>query len=139
MIRLMDVWNGREAWTALSELKKPPKLAYRLMKYMKKFNAELEAAEAGCQAAIYEAAGVEPPALVSIGAETPEYAVFLDKFNAFLRDPSDLETVGISMDELIDGLSADAANRLTERQLALLEPFFTERAPVLQLVAPESA
>ena len=133
-MRLLDVWNGRPAWEALAELKKPPKLAYRLMKYLRKLNTELAACEEGRQSCVHLVAGTTPPAIVLLSPDTPEFQVFLGKFNEFLLDESDLEPVGISMDDLIDALDAQTGNLLTERQLLLLEPFFTAKAPVLELV-----
>jgi hypothetical protein len=133
-MKLLDIWNSRESWMALADMKKPPKVAYRLMRYHAKINAELVALEAGREAAVYEAAGVEGPAIVSLNPGSVEYEIFIKGFNKFLDEESDLSPVGISMDALVDALDGDAANRLTERQLALLEPFFTEKAPVLELV-----
>lgn len=129
-MKLLEIHNSAGAWRTLAALKKNPKLAYRLLKYEKKVDAELAVCEQQRSAFIYEAAGVEPPEpgeqkIVQIGAETPEFAAFMAKFNEFLQGESDLAWIGIGMDELIDGLGS-ATNVLTERELELLEPFFTE-------------
>jgi len=134
-MKLFEIWNSSKAWGTLSALKKNPKLAYRLLKYEKKVNSELEACEKHRQACVYEVSGAEPGSVVNIAEGTPEFAVFLKKFNEFLQGESDLDWIGVSLDELIDALDAEIGNVLSENDIELLEPFFTELPkPDLKLV-----
>lgn len=125
-MKLAEIWNSARAWGVLSKLKKNPKLAYRLLKYEKKVNAELKVCNKQRETLVYEAAGVEPPAIVDLGSDTPEYKAFMVKFQEFMQSESDLEWAGISMDDLIEALGAETANVLSENDIELLEPFFTE-------------
>ena len=135
-MKLVNVWNAREAFERLSGLKKPPKLAYRLMKYERKLSAELQLCEAHRLKCVYEVSCAEPGTPVNIEPGTPEFATFLAKFNEFLNNECDLEPVGIGMDVLIESLDAERGNVLSENDLALLEPFFHEKSvPDLKLVS----
>lgn len=126
-MKLVTIWNASNAWATLSALKKNPKLAYRLLKYQKKVIAEHETCEAQRQKYVYEISGAEPGSIVALTEGTPEFADFLAKFNEFLQGDSDLEVVGISMDELIEALDAEKGNVLSGPDLDFLEPFFEVR------------
>ena len=126
-MKLVEIWNSVSAWSTISKLKKNPKLAYRLLKYEKRVDKELQVCEKQRQACVYEVRGVEPGTEVEALLEgTPEYATFLAKFNEFMQAESDLQWIGISMDDLLDGLGAETGNVLSEYDIELLEPFFTE-------------
>lgn len=111
----------------MASLKKPPKVAYRLLKYGNKLQAEYDIIEKQRVKLVYEAAGVPEGSDASINPGSPEHNKFVVGFNEFLFNDSDLEVVGLSMDELIDALDAEKGNVLSEADLALLEPFFTEK------------
>ena len=148
-MKLVEIWNSTRAWGALSVMKKTPKLAYRLLKYEKKVERELKVCEKQKDALVYECVGVEPPTppdmvVVSLPptvtvddtenpgetkeVENPQYVEFWKRFNEFLQGDSDLQLVGITMEELIDGLSEKDGNALSEREIELLEPFFASEA-----------
>ena len=136
---LVQVFNSREAFSRLSVLKKPPKLAYRLMKYAHKFDAEAAVCENQRAKIVCEIAGVEAgsaeAAAVMFLPGSKEYDTWLARFNEFLQTESVIEPVGVSMDALIDGLDAEQGNVLSEADLAAMEPFFAEKAaPDLKLV-----
>lgn len=142
-MKLWQVAQSAPAWAALSPLKKNPKLAYRLLKYNKKVAAEVEAINAQRTALIYEAACVQPPPqgeqlLVQLGANTPQLAAFRAKYTEFLEGDCDLEIIGITMDDLIEGLGAES-NVLSESDLALIEPFFMQPAPTATAAAEPAA
>ena len=143
-MKLVDIWNSSQSWTTLAALKKPPRLAYRLLKYQKKVNAEYEVCEAQRQKLVYECAGVAPPTppdilIVQISntvegpdgsqIENPQFAELVEKFNEFLATDSDLSLIDITMDELIDSLDAEKGNVLSEMDLSRLEVFFTPVTP----------
>jgi hypothetical protein len=142
-VKLHLVWNSRNAWQNLAALKKAPRLAYRLAKYHKQLMEEYNICEKQREAFIYEAAGVTPPEppevlIVNIPSrvmteateeepsheiDNPQFVGFLTKFNEFMQGDSDLELVGVTMDELIEGLAPDAF--ISQDDLVLLEPFFS--------------
>lgn len=134
-MKLLDIWNSKQAWAALSALKKNPKLAYRLHKYEKLVSAELDVCDKQRDALIYEAAGETPPPpgvvkVVEVKAGTPEHASYLAKYTEFLTGTeSDLPWIGVTMDALIEALGAETSNVLSEDDLDKLEPFFTEPPP----------
>lgn len=129
-MKLVDVWNARNAFAVLAQLKKPPKVAYRLMKYSKKFAAEFDICEAERVALVFVVADVEPGTPnINLLPGTDEFAAFQEAFNEFLANDSDLEPVDIGMDALIDALDAEHGNVLSEAELALLVPFFQEKKP----------
>lgn len=133
-MKLLDIWQACasseskpvSAWASLVLLKKPPRVAYRLLKYGAKLSAEYEVIEKQRRALLYEAAGVDEGQPVTLESGTPEFDQFFRGFNAFLIGDSDLDPVGLSMDALIDALDSEKGNVLSEQELALLEPFFQE-------------
>ena len=125
-MKLSQIWNSAKTWAVLSAMKKPPVLAYKLFKYEKLVQAEIEACDVRRQALIYEIAKTEPPAIISLNEGTPEFTDFLSRFNDFLETESDLAWSGITLDELIATLGAEAANVMAESEILALEPFFTE-------------
>lgn len=148
-MKLKEIWESPAGWQSLSATKKAPKLAYRLLKYEKKVERELEVIRKQRETIIYEVIGNERPKhgdilLISIpetidnpeqipGPEpreqivNPQHRAFHDKFNEFLDGVSDLGWIGLSMEELVEGLGE--ANVMSENDLERLEPFFTEPPP----------
>lgn len=135
-MKLIDVWNAVQSnkdksvssWGALTSLKKPPKVAYRLLKYGAKLGAEFDVIEKHRIKLLYEAAGVPEGGAVDIKPGTPEFSQFSNSFTEFLDGDSDLAPVGITMDALIDALDT-VGNALSEQDLAAVEPFFQEAKP----------
>jgi hypothetical protein len=134
-MKLLAIWNARDAFGRLSQLRKPPKLAYHLMKYERKFMVEYGHCEAQKNKCVYEAAGVEFGAPgVTLQPDTPEHMAFVLKFTEFLEQEAGLEPVGVDMDALIDGLDAEKGNVLCEGDIEVLEPFFQAKSADLKLV-----
>ena len=135
-MKLLDVWNAVATsqdrtvspWGALARLKKPPKVAYRLMKYGKDIDDEYNVIDRRRIELVHEAAGVEEGQPVKIEPDSPEFSRFAVAFNEFLDGESDLKPVGIGMDALIDALDSEKGNVLSEQDLALVAPFFQEKA-----------
>lgn len=127
-MKLVTIWNAREAFATLGALKKAPKVAYRLMKYERKFMAEVDACQKQQDACIYAALGKNPACgeRVSVEPGTPEHNTFVTNFIEFLATESDLGPVDMTMEALIEALGAEQGNALSERDLMLLEPFFQE-------------
>jgi hypothetical protein len=106
------------------------------MKYSRKYQIEFEICEKQRVTLVRELANVGPSEVGFIGEGTPEMVELRKRFNEFLQSDSDLEPVGISMEEMVTGLHDDAV--ITEIDLALLEPFFEKRSPTLELVKNEA-
>ncbi len=136
-MKLSEIWNARETFNRLALLRKPPKVAYRLMKYERKLSAELTLCEAQRSKCVCEVAGVDVGSIeaeqVTLMPGTAEFNAFLDRFNEFLDGESDLKPLELEMDALVDALDAESGNVLSEVDLALLEPFFGT-SPDLMLV-----
>lgn len=123
-MKLLQIWNAREAWGRLAAMKKPPKLAYQLMKYGRKFAVEADTCEAHREKCVYEASGAEPGTVVNLEPGSAQFDAFIAKFEEFLTQESDLELAPVGMAELLDALEAEKGNALADNDLALLEPFF---------------
>jgi hypothetical protein len=135
-MKLLQIWNAKEAWGRFSKLKKPPGMAYRMLTYGKQIQSELEVCELQRQHCVCEAAGVEhgtPEAAATTLLPFDEnlkpnqkYIEFQDKFNKFLDTEAALSWVGITMQTLAEALDA-GQNTISDEDLALLESFFTEK------------
>lgn len=127
-MKLVEIWNAQDAFAMLAALKKPPTLAYRLMKYERKYAAEVAVCEEQRSKCVCEVAGVEHGSSeaeqVTLQGGTPEYAKFLALFNEFLNGESDLTPVGMDMEALAAALESQTSNTVSENDLKLLEPFF---------------
>lgn len=129
-VKLRQIQESVNAWQSVSGLKKNPKLAYRLLKYEKKVERELDVIDKQRTALVYECAGEEPPTppdvkVVTLEAGSDAVKQFTKKFDEFLDGESDLELVGITMQELIDGLAEKDGNAISEADIDALDPFFT--------------
>lgn len=128
-MKLLSIWNSAATWQHVSSLKKNPKLAYRLLKYEKQVERELLVCQKMQDSLIYELAGVEPPKpgdvlIVNISDDKDKMQVLNARFNEFLQGDSDLDFIGMTLDELIDGLDEKDGNTLSENHIERLEPFF---------------
>lgn len=126
-MKLLQIWNARPAWTTLSALRKPPGVAYRLLKYERLLDAELLTIEKMRNEAIFKAANIDSGAgsTVSLAPGTAEFQAFAEDFGAFLDTESELKPFDLDMDGLMAALDSQAGNTLAESDLSLLEPFFT--------------
>ncbi len=127
-MKLQDIWNSAAAWRALSPVKKSPKVAYLLLKYENKVQAEVTVCEKQKNALIYELAGVPAPTgndvvLVDISGDADKMSQLQARFAEFLQTESELPQAALTMDALVESLSSDMGV-LTEHDLQQLEPFF---------------
>ena len=122
-MELFAIWQARESWQQLARLRKPPRVAYRLMKYFQQVAQEADICETQRIQCLKDAGYKEGDLMDD---DDPRLAVFADKFKSFLQQPSDVDPLDISLDELIDALDAETGNVLSERDLMLLAPFFRE-------------
>ena len=139
-MQLLQIWNAREAMQRLAQLKKPPKIAYQMLKYFRLYDKEIATCDKAREEFIYQVAGAAAGSVVTIDqlmpnpdkdGETipnPKFQEFFDRFNEFLRSDSDLPWSGITMDAMVEMLDAQEGNALSEDDLARIEYFFTEPA-----------
>lgn len=138
-MKLLQIWNARTTWTSLSALRKPPGMAYRLLKYERLIDAEIAIIDKSRNEMITKAAGVDPGTIVTLG-QGPELDAFVKEFVTFLESESELKPCGIAMDDLVAALDTQSGNVLTESDLVILEPFFTPIAePVLIEMLPAAS
>lgn len=123
-MKLFQIWNAVPAFQTLTALKKNPKLAYSLLKYMKQIESEVAVCEQHRQDCVYEVSGAARGTPVQIEKGTPQWDEFNAKFQEFMRTDSDLEAFDLAMGDLIDALGAETGNVISEDELELLEPFF---------------
>lgn len=133
---LLQIWNSRPAWITLSELRKPPGIAYRLLKYERLVDAEFAVITKSRDAMITKAAGVEAGQFASLQPDSPEYAAFSAELTAFLATESELQPCDLDMDALLAALDTQAGNSIAEGDLALLEPFFTQPVEAANVIEP---
>lgn len=110
----------------MSALRKPPGVAYRLLKYERLVDAEFAIIDKSRNEIITKAASAESGSAVELKLGTPEFEAANSEFLAFLETNSELKPCELDMDDLTTALDAQPGNALAESDLALLEPFFTQ-------------
>ena len=130
-VKLIKIWLSATAWQTVYKLKKNPKLSYRMLKYQRKVERELRTCEKAKDEMVYEIAGVDKPApgdavACDISGDAEKMIELNKRFNEFLQGDSDLELVGMTLEEFIEQLGD--ANVISEEEIELLEPFFTSPA-----------
>lgn len=124
-MKLIDVFRSAEAWKRLSGLKKPPRMAYSLMRYFKSIQDELDIIEKERVNCIRRIAKAGENEAISLKPGSAEIVEFESRFIGFLESESVLVKLSITMDELINALENETDNTLTEKDLLALEPFFS--------------
>ena len=126
-MRLLDIWVAKEAWLHLMQMKKSPQMAYRLYKYGELVLAELQACDQHRQDLIREISGIsDPNTPVEIEPDTPQMTEYGERFNAFLKEESDIPKLTINMENMINSLAEVDGNDINEHQLKMLETFFQD-------------
>jgi hypothetical protein len=125
-MRLGHVFQSIAAWKHLASMRMSPKVAYRILKYLKLIDAEYEIIEKQRVALIRELAKVEDGADAKIDPNTPEMAEYVRRFSEILEVSSGLGQFSFSLNDVLADISEDKNNSLSVQELALLEPFFVE-------------
>lgn len=124
-MNLLDIWESKSSWTTLSQLKKPPKLSLKLLRYEKKVIDEVDICEKARVNFVRQITGAGPNERANIEHGTPQHTEFLEKFSSFLNESeSELESFDMTLDAVIDQL--DPSNKISEHDLGVLEPFFKQ-------------
>lgn len=126
-MNLLQILESRPAWSTLSSLRKPPGIAYKLLKYERLLEAELIAIDKVRNEIIWKVAGAERGTIVTLQIGSPENNQFAAEFLEFVKTESELKPFAdLDMDGLMAALDSQAGNTLAESDLAALEPFFTQ-------------
>jgi hypothetical protein len=136
-MRLANVFGGNAAVGRLATAKLPAKVAYRVLKFARKFEAEFAIVEKQRIALLRDATGAKENEEISLKTDDPKFAEFVEKFNEVLGTESDLALCPLKFEVLLDALESDDGNVLSAQDLAVLEPFFEtdeEVKPDLEIV-----
>ncbi len=125
---LAAILAAENGWNALAGMPKTPKVAYTLMKYFKRvYTPEVQLIVEYRNDLIKE---LVPEGAEGIEQGTPEFEAFGERFSQYLNTSIDLEPVDLTMDELVDAISATETNTITDGALMSVEPFFKDYEPV---------
>ena len=136
-MKLANVYMARAAMNQLVQAKLSPKVAYRVLKFTRKFDVEFAIIEGQRSKLIRDISGTKEGENASIENGTPEMAEFFKKFAPILDTDCDLELCPLKFDALMDALDSEEGNVLSAQDLALLEPLFEsdeEVKPDLEIV-----
>lgn len=122
-MKLINVFEAREAWQHLVALKIPAHTAYRLMKYGKMFSAEYEIVDQKRNMLIKEYQ-VRNESGKLIDPTSEAMSKFALAFREFLSNDSELAPFDTPLSSIIDLAAKEPANTLSVRDLLMLEPFF---------------
>lgn len=131
-MRLGEILNSIQSWQALSAMKMEPKIAYRLMKYMKQFMVEFEIVEKQRVNLIREITNTKEGQNARIEPNTEEFVKYVSEFGEILRTESDLKQLNLYLNEVLDAIYPDKEVSLSMQDIALLEPFFSEPQDILE-------
>ncbi len=120
---LGEVFRSVAAWQKLSAINMKPKLAYKILKYTKKVSAEHDVAERQRVALVHEITGTKDGEDAKIDPDSPELATYIEKFNEIMATESDLKSLDIVFEEVVNA-AEEKDGSLSVQDLALLEPFF---------------
>ena len=135
-MKLGNVFAAREALVHLAALKMPSKVAYRVLKFSRKFDAEFGIIEEQRVKIIREITGAKEGEEAKIENGTPEMVSFYEKFAPVLGTDCDLELCPLKFEALMEAIDSEDGNILSVQDLALLEPLFDseEENPALKIV-----
>jgi hypothetical protein len=123
-MKLVNVYMAKDAMTNLGKMKMTPGLGYKVLKYLRLFDAEFAIIEKQRVAAVHAATGTKEGEEVRIEPDTLPFTEFWRIFSDSLDVDSELAPMAMKLDELIAALDAEKGNVLSATDLAVLEPFF---------------
>ena len=123
-MKLGIVFTAKDALSRLAALKMPSKVAYRVLKFTRKFDVEFGVVEEQRSKLIREITGVKAGENASIKNGTPEMATFSEKFAPLLDMDCELELCPLKFEALMDAVDSEEGNALSAQDLSLLEPLF---------------
>jgi len=123
-MKLANVFTAQGSMARLAGLKMAPKIAYQVLKFSRKFEAECAIIENQRVALIKDLSGAKEGENVSIKPKTPEYIEFVMRFNEVLSVDSELALCPVEIGALLDSIDESGGNTLSVQDIALLELFF---------------
>lgn len=123
-MKLVSVFSANQAFGKLSQMRLSPKIAYAILKYVRKVAAEYEIIEKCRVDLIHELTNTNADESANIEPGTKEHSEYCERFSAILETESDLKVCDIKLDDVIESLSGDSINALTAQEIGALEPFF---------------
>ncbi len=122
-MKLSAIFASREKWSKVTALSIKPSDAYKILKYIKLVNCELELIESQRVALLHRITDTEEGVDVTIENGTPEFDEYVKEFTEVLDVESDLEQVDMEMQEFLDSITSPD-EILSVGDLLVLEPFF---------------
>lgn len=119
-MQLGHIFLGMEALKKLSNLPMEPKVAYKILKYIKLVQNEFEIIERQRVSLVHELTGTEPGSNATIELNTVEHLAYVTRFGQFLENESDLSKLDMPFDLLLESIKSP----FTVNELSLLEVFF---------------
>ncbi len=123
MLLLGRIFQSIESWKKLSSVNLKPKIAYKILKYMKLVNDEYEIAEKQRVSLVREITNTTDGQDAKIEPGSSELVEYVGRFNEIMAQESSLEQVDLKFEEVIDALDGKD-DVLSIADLANLELFF---------------
>lgn len=120
---LGQIFQSMQPWQKLSGMRMRPQVAYRVLRYTKKVEAEFAHIEKRREAILREVAGV-PEGEVKLESNTPEVVEFQKRFTEDLLIESELKPFDRKLSCVLEMVGDGQDDVLTMSDLAMLEPFF---------------
>jgi len=127
-MKLANVFNARPAIVRLATLKMAPRVAYDVLKFSRRFDADFEIVEKQRVSLLMEISGAGEGEDITIEPNSPEFDRFVAAFDEVLAGEIDMAVCPMRMDALIAALDASEGNTLSVQNIALLEVLFESDA-----------
>ncbi len=122
------VFQSITPWKKLAAIQMKPKLAYKILKYVKKVFAENDVIEKQRINMVYEITGTAPGADAKIEPNTPEFETYFKRLNEILAVEIGLEKIDLKFEDVIESVD-EKDESLSVSDLATLEEFFVSDDP----------
>ncbi len=122
-MKLSAIFASKEKWSKVTALSVKPSDAYKILKYIKLVNCELELIESQRVTLLRRITGTEDGVDVTIENGTPEFNEYCKKFSEVLNVESELGQINMEMQEFLDSIT-NPEKILSVGDLLVLEPFF---------------
>jgi len=123
-MKLSDVFVAQAAMGRLATLKMAPKVAYVVLKFAQKFDAEYTIVEKQRAALIRDIARVKDGEDAHLEQGSPGFGEFVAKFGEVLEVDSGLALCPLKIDALLDAIEDVEGNTLSVQDIAMLEVLF---------------
>jgi hypothetical protein len=137
VMKLANVFTAKDALARLAALRMPSKIAYRVLKFTRKFDVEFAIVEEQRSKIIREITGAKEGENASIENGTPEMAKFFESLAPVLDTDCELELCPLSFNDLMEAVDSEEGNVLSAQDLSLLEPFFESDEKLMDNVKPD--